>query len=296
MTATAQPGITADLPPQAQYLYFQLHTPEACAAALTALNRLDIVDGERVVVGIGISLANSLCRPIAGLKLMPAMAGAGYSCPSTPYALWCWVRADSRGEAVLASRQLADTLADAFTLDLVVDAYAHQGRDLSGYEDGTENPKGDAIDPVAFVSEGSLAGSSFVAVQQWEHDLDVFAQFSGTERDRIIGRRLSDNEELDNAPAYAHTQRTAQENFEPEAFVWRRSMPWSNGLSLGLQFVAFAASFQPFEQQMQRMLGVEDNITDGLFRFSTPLNGAYFWCPPRRADRAGLDFSALGLK
>lgn len=295
MSVAVQTGITADLPAQAHYLFFQLHTPEAAANALTALKRLRAVDGNNVVLGIGAATAAALKKPIDGLRTMPALAGVGFSNPSTPYALMCWLRGNSRGELVLLSRDICDVLADAFFLEQSVDAYYHAGRDLSGYEDGTENPKGDDIAHVAFVQTGPLAGSSFMAIQQWEHDLDTFAQMSTLERDHTIGRRASDNKELADAPASAHTKRTAQESFSPEAFVWRRSMPWSDGTQLGLEFVAFAASFQPFEQQMQRMLGLEDGITDGLFRFSRPINGAYFWCPPMNAARNQLDLSLLGI-
>lgn len=295
MSFAIQQGITANLPAQAQYLFFQLHTPEAAAKALQALIRLRAVDGDKVVIGIGAATAAALNKKIDGLTVMPAMAGVGFSSPSTPFALLCWVRGESRGELVLLSRQLTDVLADAFVLEQSIDAYYHAGRDLSGYEDGTENPKGDDIAKVAFVQAGPLAGSSFVAMQQWEHDLDTFAQMSQVERDHTIGRRASDNEELANAPASAHTKRTAQESFSPEAFVWRRSMPWSDGLQLGLQFVAFASSFTAFEQQMQRMLGLEDGVTDGLFRFSRPVNGAYFWCPPMDQAKGKLNLTALGI-
>ena len=63
------------------------------------------------------------------------------------------------------------------------------------------------------------------------------------EMDHIIGRRLSDNEEIEDAPKSAHVKRTAQEDFEPEAFVLRRSMPWADESGEGLVFVAFGKSF-----------------------------------------------------
>jgi porphyrinogen peroxidase len=44
---------------------------------------------------------------------------------------------------------------------------------------------------------------------------------------------------------------------------------------------------------MRRMSGAEDGIVDGLFRFTQPLTGAYFWCPPLKGGK--LDLSALGL-
>jgi putative iron-dependent peroxidase len=56
--------------------------------------------------------------------------------------------------------------------DLVVaDAmptFMYTGRDLTGYEDGTENPKGKKAEKAAIVASGTgFAGSSFVAVQRW---------------------------------------------------------------------------------------------------------------------------------
>jgi putative iron-dependent peroxidase len=41
------------------------------------------------------------------------------------------------------------------------------------------------------------------------------------------------------------------------------------------------------------MAGLEDGIADALFRFSRPVNGAYFWCPPVKEGK--LDLSALGI-
>ncbi|HPO21154.1 MAG TPA: Dyp-type peroxidase, partial [Rubrivivax sp.] len=116
---------------------------------------------------------------------------------------------------------------------------------------------------------------------------------SRRQQDDAIGRRRSDNAELDDAPASAHVKRTAQESFEPEAFLLRRSMPWCDGLRSGLMFVAFGKSFDAFEVQLQRMLGADDGIADALFGFTRPVSGAYYWCPPLRDGR--LDLRALGL-
>jgi len=130
-------------------------------------------------------------------------------------------------------------------------------------------------------------------VQQWVHDFDAFERLGQPGQDLAMGRRHSDNEELADAPASAHVKRTAQESFEPEAFVLRRSMPWAQSRQAGLMFVAFGHSVDAFEAQMRRMAGVEDGIVDALFRFSRPVNGAYFWCPPVHEGR--LDLRALGL-
>ena len=172
------------------------------------------------------------------------------------------------------TRYLEYLLSDAFVLDLVVDAFRYgTGLDLTGYEDGTENPEGEEAVEAAIVKDAGkgLDGSSFVAVQQWLHDFDAFDDMSGEEQDDSIGRRKSDNEELDDAPESAHVKRTAQESFEPEAFVLRRSMPWATpGGEGGLMFVAFGNSFDAFEAILNRMVGNEDGIADALFNFTRP--------------------------
>jgi putative iron-dependent peroxidase len=90
-----------------------------------------------------------------------------------------------------------------------------------------------------------------------------------------------------------HVKRTALESFQPEAFVVRRSMPWADAMRAGLMFVAFGATLDAFEAQLRRMAGIEDGITDALFKFTRPVTGAYFWCPGMRRGR--LDLAPLGL-
>lgn len=292
--SNTQTGILAPLPALGRYLSFSARPQGDCRAALRALREL--ADGQRLVVGLGESLVRALGRAIPGLHSFAGAVGPGLELPATPAALWCWLRGDDRGDLVHLTRQVQAAVDGALLLEQVIEAFRHgAGLDLSGFEDGTENPSGDAAVRAAVVSgqgEG-LDGGSFVAVQQWLHDFGLFDAMSPREQDQSIGRRRSDNVELDDAPASAHVKRTAQESFEPEAFVLRRSMPWSEGQRSGLVFVAFGKSFDAFEVQLRRMIGAEDGITDALFRFTRPVTGAYFWCPPLRDGR--LDLRALGL-
>jgi len=292
--STSQSGILAPVPGHARYLEFGAVPDADHAAALRDLAALSVDEG--LVVGLGAGLVQGLGQAVDPLRAFPALSGPGCEVPSTQADLWCWLRGDDRGAILHRGRTFVERVQPAFHCDRLVDGFKYdRGLDLSGYEDGTENPEGD--DAVAAAIWGhagpGLDGSSFVAVQRWRHDLDHFADFDQGTRDNIIGRRLSDNEELDDAPASAHVKRTAQESFEPEAFVLRRSMPWADAGGEGLMFVAFGKSLDAYEAQMRRMAGLEDGIVDGLFRFSRPLSGGYFWCPPV-ADGT-LDLTALGL-
>jgi putative iron-dependent peroxidase len=253
-----------------------------------------LADGDRLVAGLGESLVLALGRRIEGLRAFPSVTGARFDIPSTPSAIWIWARGEDRGELFHRSRLVERTLAPAFRLEQALDAFRHdRSRDLTGYEDGTENPKGRKARKAALVADPGLAGSSFVAVQQWEHQFERFEAMTPGQRDATFGRRRSSNEEIAGAPASAHVKRTAQESFDPEAFVVRRSMPWAEAMRAGLVFVSFGSSLDKFEAQLRRMAGLEDGITDALFTFTRPVSGAYYWCPALKRGR--LDLAPLGL-
>jgi putative iron-dependent peroxidase len=289
-----QTDILQPIPEQALYLICNLRQE---VKLQQVIDNLHSIDTDNNVIGIGQSLLNRFNQSIPGLKTMPVFASKHINLPSTATDLWCWLRGDDRGELLHRCRRIIDRLSPAFELAGITDAFRYvEGRDLTGYEDGTENPVGKAAVEAAILSSDNpdINGSSFVAVQQWQHDLDTFETFTGEAQDNIIGRRRSDNVELDDAPEYAHVKRTAQESFDPEAFLLRRSMPWTRDLQSGLMFVAFGCSFDAFEAQLNRMIGNEDGIEDALFQFSQPIDGAYYWCPP--VINRGLNLQALGIE
>jgi len=289
----SQAGILGPVPQHGRCLMFSYvgnATEIDDALALLA----DVVVEDDSVVGLGPALVKAAGADIAGLRVAPAMVGPGFGVPSTPYALWIWLRGSDRGELFHRSREMEHGLAMEFELKEVLDTFMHNdSRDLSGYVDGTENPQDDAAVAAAIVQNqgDGLDGASFVAVQQWQHDFDALDEMTESEQDNAIGRRISDNEELNDAPKSAHVKRTAQESFDPEAFMLRRSMPWTEGNEAGLNFVAFGKSLDPFEVMLARMVGQEDGIVDALFGFSRPVTSAYFWCPPMKNGK--LDLSAI---
>ena len=287
-----QPGVLAEIPAHARFLTFR-RSPSGPSPRESLARLAERDAGASVVFGLGASLVRELGVEVEGLRTLAPVEGPGFVVPSTPAALWVWLRSGDRGELVHESRRTERALADAFAVDSVVEAFRYrEGLDLTGYEDGTENPTGDAAAAAALVSGRGpgLDGSSFVAVQQWVHDLDRFESFSPGVRDHIIGRRKSDNAELKDGPDAAHVRRTEQEAADPPAFLLRRSMPWSDARRAGLVFVAFGKSFDAFEFHLRRMVGAADRIVDHLFRFTRPVTGAYFWCPPIADGRADLSF------
>lgn len=292
--ALVQPSVLDEPPSLGRFLTFDMAVGADARAAL--LRWQERISGELTVVGVGQPLLLALARRIEGLRPFPALSGKGVAFPSTQGALWAFVGGDDAGDLHDRARAITDLLGEGFSLREEVATFKYQGgRDLTGYEDGTENPKDEAALAAAIVSGRGLGldGSTFVATQRYVHDLAGFARRAPEDRDAIIGRERVTNEEMPDAPASAHVKRAAQESFEPAAFMLRRSMPWGTAQEGGLYFVAYGESLDRFERVLDRMAGNEDGIVDALLTISRATSGGYYWCPPLRD--AKIDWSALEL-
>jgi putative iron-dependent peroxidase len=278
MTAPAHAALAAP-PPAALALWLRAAaSPLACATALAGLR---LPPG--AVLGLGRGLIDRIAGPDA-IPMLPAMVdrggGAAPACPADQADLWVLVGGDDPGAALHAARAALKALQPAFALHRERSLYLHRGgRDLSGYADGTENPTGQDAVEAAIVGDGPLAGSTFAAVQSWQHQLDALAAHPPAARDQLIGRTEADDTELDDAPPSAHVKRTAQEDFDPPTFLVRRSMPWGGVEAHGLLFLAYSVDPAGFDRMLGRMLGEEDGVVDSLFRFSRVLDGGHYWCP-----------------
>ena len=288
MKPTFQPAILAPCTAVGRSLTFRI-APEADVAK--ALRKLrDGYPPECGVIAIGEPTVLALGRTLDGLRTFPAMAGAAVSIPSTQEALCFLLRGPDRGVLFDWTQQLRELVADAFVLSEVNDTFVYHGnKDLTRFEDGTENPKDDDAVAAAIRPDGS----SFLVLQRWVHDLVRFRAFAEERREMLIGRRAETNDEIEDAPKSAHVKRTAQEDFDPPVFMVRRSMPWASGTSEGLEFIAHVESLDRYERALHRMVGHDDGIVDGLFSFSRPVTGGYYWCPPVKGER--VDLSALGI-
>ncbi len=245
-------------------------------------------------IGIGEPLTRVLGKTIPGLSTFPAMAAPGVGVPSTQQAMWMMLAGLTQGDIFANLRKIETLLGRDLVIADAMPTFHNASRDLTGYEDGTENPKGRKAERVALIgSDAGMTDSSFVAVQRWVHDLDYFNTLSQSQRDNAIGRRVKDNKEIENAPESAHVKRTTQEDFEPNGFMLRRSMSFANNTLKGLEFICYVAHLDTFERQMRHMAGLDDGIADALFKFSRPVTGGYYWCPPVRGDRC--DLRALGI-
>ncbi len=300
-TPTHQPSIINNIPTHGYYLIFSCQQQDD--AQQTLLQLAPMLDYQKCTLGLG---SNLLKQETNIFEKHTALQNEDKILPSKNHDLAIWLQGHDAGVLFHQARKLIKTLSTAFKLEEITRANDHLpqkandnkvNHDLSGFEDGTENPEGKDISKTAFVqSEDRLqhSGSCWV-LQKWQHQFDQLDNMTQNHKEKLVGRSLDDNHEFDDNQPSAHVQRTAQESFSPQAFMWRRSMPWINDqLKGGLMFSAFAQSFYPFEAQMNRMLGNEDNIIDGIFEFSSIQYTSYFWCPPLVNKKLAYDLALRG--
>ena len=229
------------------------------------------------VIGIGAPLADAVGVDVSGLRPFERLQRGRFTMPATQADVWALVPGRDDGQVFERADALIAALAPHAALVEATSLFSYrQGQDLTGYKDGTENPTGDA----AWAAALGADGSSLVLVQRWLHFRDRFAALPDDARDNVVGRRRLDDEEIIEAPESAHVKRTAQEDFEPPAFMLRRSMPWGDGRRHGLLFIAYVACLDAAQAQLERMMGLEDGLQDALLAHSQAETGAWYWCPP----------------
>ncbi len=272
----AQAAITVEGAPAAMSIEWDLRGD---AAALWHL--LPTLAAPDVVLGLGAPLLQAVAAQLPGYADYERLSHGRHTLPATPHALWTLIPGSSASAVFETAERLKQQLVPHLRVAEATTLFSYrQGRDLTGYLDGTANPKGDEAWAAALVPDGPLQGGSFALVQRWLHFRERFAALPQAERDDTVGRRLADNEEMDDAPASAHIKRTEQEDYDPPAFMLRRSMPWGDARRHGLQFIAFMSDLGKSQRMLRRMMGLEDGVADALLDHSQAETGACYFVPP----------------
>jgi putative iron-dependent peroxidase len=223
-------------------------------------------------------------RPRA-LGPFPAMAVGPRSAPATGGDMLLHVgaaRADLAAEVV---RRFMAALAG--TVTVLEDVYGFRyldGRDLTGFIDGTENPEGDARAAATLIGDEdpTFAGGSYVFTQRYVHALDRWHGVSEADQEGILGRRKRDSEELpdDIKPPTAHISRVVIEEDGAELEIMRHSCPYVTATEAGLFFIAYTRDLAIPERMLGRMVGTaDDGRYDHLLDYTRAVSGATFFAP-----------------
>ncbi|MGN9714390.1 Dyp-type peroxidase [Acinetobacter variabilis] len=161
------------------------------------------------------------------------------------------------------------------------------GRDITGFIDGTENPQfPDDRAEVALLGEdaGIFQDGSFIFAQRYAHNLDKWKKLKVDAQEQVMGRTKLESIELEDEvkPANAHIARTVVEDEEGEEMeILRHSLPYGDGRGdQGLFFIAYTKDLKIIDAMLVRMFGTSgDGIHDRLLHFVTPMDGAYYFAP-----------------
>ena len=157
-------------------------------------------------------------------------------------------------------------------------------RDLTGFIDGTENPKGRKRAPVALVGQEdpAFAGGSYVFTQRYVHNLKKWATLPARDQEKVIGRTKRDSKELPEKakPATAHISRVVIEEDGEELEIVRHSFPYGTTSESGLFFIAYNKTPDIPEKMLSRMMGTSgDGLHDHLMDYTQAVSGANFFAP-----------------
>jgi putative iron-dependent peroxidase len=245
------------------------------------------------VVGFGPELwdAVSPARRPAGLRPFAPLSAGGRSAPATGGDLLLHVVARGADTAFELARRFRAALGTAAVVADEVHGFRYlDSRDLTGFIDGTENPKGRERAEVALIGreDAAFAGGSYVFAQRYVHDLARWSALAPKEQEAIVGRRKRDSKELSDRakPETAHIARTVIEQDGRELEIVRHSFPYGTTSEAGLFFIAYTRDLAIPQRMLARMLGASgDGLHDRLMEFSRAVSGAHFFAPSLRTLR-----------
>ena len=226
-------------------------------------------------------------RP-AALHVLPEFAGDKHTAVSTPGDLLFHLRADRSDLCFELARQLMIRLAGiADVVDEVHGFRYFEERDLLGFVDGTENPEGRDAASAVFVdgADPAYAGSSYVIVQKYLHDLTAWDAISVREQELVIGRSKLEDMELadDEKPTNSHVElNTITDPDGTEHDIVRDNMAFGEvgTKEFGTYFIGYASDPAITEQMLQNMfLGKPPGNYDRILDFSTAVTGSLFFVP-----------------
>lgn len=156
------------------------------------------------------------------------------------------------------------------------------GRDLSGFIDGTENAA-DAENRQRIAVEKETGGS-YVITQKWIHDLKLIDTEKEKTMEGWVGRKRDDSTEISKKSISSHVARmTGGNGFEqPKPFeIVRQSMPFGTLKDgAGLFFIGYSASPDNLNFMLDMMVGAGgDPHSDDVMKLSKNVKGTYWYFP-----------------
>lgn len=239
-------------------------------------------------VGIGANFWDTYypeSRP-ALLKPFPAMSEGNRDAPAIEYDLFIHIRCDRFDILHLVANEINQMFEDL--VELVDEERGFRfmdSRDLTGFVDGTENPKGRHRQQVALVAEEDpeFKSGSYIHVQKFAHNLSKWHRLPVKKQEDIYGRTKQDDIEYESEdkPLTSHTKRVNLKDAAGNSMeILRQSMPYGSVKEQGLIFISSCKTPDNFEQMLRSMVyGDGHGNHDHLMQFTKALTGSSFFAP-----------------
>jgi putative iron-dependent peroxidase len=225
-------------------------------------------------------------RPTELHKFREISAGERHAV-STPGDMLFHIRAQRMDLCFELATQIMTRLGSAVSpVDEVQGFRYFDSRDLIGFVDGTENPKGqDAIDATLITDEDPrFAAGSYAIIQKYLHDLAGWNSLPTEKQEQIVGRtKLNDVELTDKIkPTYAHNALTKIVENGREVKILRDNMAFGHAgqKEFGTYFIGYSRSPRTVEKMLENMfVGKPPGNYDRLLDFSRAVTGNLFFVP-----------------
>ncbi|MFZ3214827.1 MAG: Dyp-type peroxidase [Candidatus Acidiferrales bacterium] len=256
---------------------------------LRAVETRDLEAALSCILGIGSEAWDRLfgsARPAMLHPFREIRAGERHAV-ATPGDLLFHIRAKRMDLCFELATQIMTRIGDAVTPADEVHGFRYfDDRDLIGFVDGTENPRGqEAVDAVLVGDEdAAFAGGSYVIVQKYLHDMAGWDALSTEAQERIIGRKKLSDIELDAAikPSSSHSSLTTIVENGKEMKILRDNMPFGRPAhgEFGTYFIGYSRSPSTTELMLENMfVGRPPGNYDRLLDFSRAVTGNLFFVP-----------------
>lgn len=256
---------------------------------IRAVEFRDIDAGLTCIASFGSDAWDQLFGKLRPAELHPFRefrSGNRYA-PATPGDVLFHIRASRMDVCFELATQIMDRIGDAVSVADEVQSFRYfEDRDLIGFVDGTENPRGSLALESALVGEedASFAGGSYVMVQKYLHDMKAWNALSTEAQENIIGRRKLTDIELEDGvkPTSAHSALTVIEENGKEVKILRDNMPFGQPGrgEFGTYFIGYCRTPRITEQMLENMVvGRPPGNYDRLLDFSRAVTGGLFFAP-----------------
>ena len=249
----------------------------------------NIEAGLSCIMGIGSDAWDRLFGPPRPAELHPfreIRAGARHAV-STPGDLLFHIRARHMDLCFELATQIMARIGDAVSpVDEVHGFKNFDDRDLVGFVDGTENPRGEEVADAALVGaeDAAFAAGSYVMVQKYLHDMSAWNALTTEAQEKIIGRKKVSDIELEESvkPSCSHSSLTTIEEKGKEMKILRDNMPFGSAAQgeFGTYFIGYCRTPRTLEQMLENMfVGRPPGNYDRLLDYSRAVTGNLFFAP-----------------